>query len=381
MNKKASKWLAIPLAASLLFPSLAANAAAKSSEDFSDLKDVDAGLKAKIDELLSKGVFDGVSEDKFGLNENMNRAQMAKVVTLIYGIPVDQNVKTSSFKDVGGEDGSNPWAIPYIEAAKKAGILDGVGGDKYDPSGEVSIGQLATALVRGLGEKVDVSGTPWYSDAIQKAEQFSIIPAGTDGKRPATRADLVNGAYEGEQAFQEKKAAEEAAKKAEEEAKAAEEEAAKKAAEESRKPVAPITPNLSVGDATAPVITAAAVNGKSVTVTGGTYGTISLAGDEYLTSGTLSVSEYATLTITSIEGIDLTKLSSLSLTQTLYGGSNTLDFINKLGELDPQQDGVSMALLSQLDTDQDGVTVKGTLTDAAGNKTAVELTFKVEELK
>ncbi|MBO9598800.1 MAG: S-layer homology domain-containing protein, partial [Cohnella sp.] len=53
--------------------------AAKTSADFTDLKELDAATKAKFDALISAGIFDGVSDTTFGLKEEMNRAQFAKV--------------------------------------------------------------------------------------------------------------------------------------------------------------------------------------------------------------------------------------------------------------------------------------------------------------
>jgi len=94
--------------------------AAKTSKDFKDLAGLDATLVAKIDALLSKNVFEGVSADSFGITQNMTRAQFAKVLVLVYGVKVDDTVKTSSFADVKADDTANGWAIPYIEAAKKS---------------------------------------------------------------------------------------------------------------------------------------------------------------------------------------------------------------------------------------------------------------------
>ncbi|SDW98110.1 S-layer homology domain-containing protein [Paenibacillus sp. CF384] len=356
MKKKASKWLLLPLGVSLLVPGVAAHAESttvKTSADFTDLAGLDAATKAKIDALLAKGVFEGQGTETFGIQDNMNRAQFAKVAALIFGLKVDTSVKTSSFSDVT----TDFWAIPFIEAAKKAGLMDGVGDNKFAPSGTTNMGQLATVFVRGLGGKVDVTKTPWYSDAITQAIDKKILPAGVDGSKLATRQDLVIGAYGGQQAFEE----------------------IKKAQEEANKPTPPTTPVYGGGDTTAPSITAATVNGRNVTVTGGVNGSISFKSSAYLTEGTLSVSEASTLTITAIEGITLTDYPSLSLTQSLASGSNTLDLIDKLGALDPQEDGVSVSLLKQLDTNHDGLVVTGTLRDGSSNSSTVTLTIKADD--
>lgn len=173
----------------------------KTSADFKDLSGISAELKTKIDALLAKGIFDGVTEDSFGIDQNMTRAQAAKVLTLIYGIKVDDSVKTSSFSDVKTDDAANGWAIPYIEAAKKAGLVDGVTDTTFVPGQNVTLGQFATMLVKGLGKTVDVTGTPWYKDAVAQAIALKILPEGTDGAKAATRGDLVVGAFGGKAAY------------------------------------------------------------------------------------------------------------------------------------------------------------------------------------
>jgi hypothetical protein len=169
--------------------------AVKTSADFKDLAGIDAALKAKIDAMLAKGFFEGVSADSFGINENMTRAQFAKILALVAGVTVDESVKTSSFADVKADDAANSWAIPFIEAAKKAGLIDGKSSTSYDPGAKVTLGELATALVKATGGKVDTTGTPWYADAVKQAVTLKVLPEGTDGSKFALRSDLVVGAH------------------------------------------------------------------------------------------------------------------------------------------------------------------------------------------
>ncbi|MEW9701115.1 S-layer homology domain-containing protein [Paenibacillus sp. SI8] len=187
--------------AALANPSQTA-AAAASTSDFTDLAGIDAGLKAKIDAMISAGIFEGVSNTSFGLTQNMTRAQFAKVATLIYGIKVDPTVKVSSFSDVLAGDSANGWAIPYIEAAKKAGLIDGVTDTTFVPGDSVTTGQLDTVLLKGLGKKVSVTGTPWYSDAVKQATGLGIHAASKAGDQSATRSDLVLSSYAAQGAFQ-----------------------------------------------------------------------------------------------------------------------------------------------------------------------------------
>lgn len=212
MNKKA-----MLLASALLLGLPAANAAALSSSDFSDLGDLNAATKAKLDALISAGVFNGMSDGTFGLKEEMNRAQFAKVAALIFGLQVDTSLQTSTFKDVKADDPGNGYALPYIEALKQSGIVQGVGGDRFDPSGEVTKEQLAAFLIRGLGADTKLPGgsTPsipdpsvsdWASAYVQQALQLKLLSAGAngqfEGKQAATRDLLASGAYETKKQFE-----------------------------------------------------------------------------------------------------------------------------------------------------------------------------------
>ncbi|WP_027086639.1 chitobiase/beta-hexosaminidase C-terminal domain-containing protein [Cohnella panacarvi] len=228
----------------LCLPFAVANAETKTSADFSDLKDLDAATKAKFDALISAGVFDGVGEGKFGVKDEMNRAQFAKVAALIFNLQVDPAVKASSFKDVKADDPANGYALPYIEAVKKAGIAEGVGQGSFDPAGKVTKEQLATFLVRGLGMNEDAKKTPgvnditvsdWAKGYVALALDKKIMSNGSDGRfggtSNATRDLLVTGAYEAKVQY----VAQEEQKTKEEERKKKEEEEQKKKEEEDKK--------------------------------------------------------------------------------------------------------------------------------------------------
>jgi hypothetical protein len=211
MKKSLSTILSLAMAFSM-FSSVALAAesdAAKTSADFTDLKDLDAATKAKFDALISAGVFDGVKEGTFGLKDEMNRAQFAKVAALIFNLKVDTTLKTSSFSDVKSDDPANGYAVPYIEAVKAAGITDGYAPGMYNPAGQVTKEQLATFLIRGLNKDADAKATPgvtdttvsdWAKGYVALALQLKLLSNGTDGKfggtSNATRDLLVLGASE-----------------------------------------------------------------------------------------------------------------------------------------------------------------------------------------
>ncbi|BFT68651.1 S-layer homology domain-containing protein [Paenibacillus sp. P36] len=210
MKKTLSVVLTSAMALSM-FSSLAF--AAKSSADFTDLKDLDAATKAKFDAMISAGIFDGVSETTFGLKDEMNRAQFAKVAALIMGLDVNQDLKTSSFTDVSVDDSANGYALPYIEALKTAGVTDGYAEGQYNPAGKVTKEQLATFLVRVLGQDevakgktgTDKTVSDWAQGYVALALELKLLTNGEDGtfggQANATRDLLLTGAYEAKQQY------------------------------------------------------------------------------------------------------------------------------------------------------------------------------------
>ncbi|UKS26118.1 S-layer homology domain-containing protein [Paenibacillus sp. HWE-109] len=207
-KKVMKKSLSVILTTAMALSMFSSVAFGKTSADFTDLKDLDAATKAKFDALISAGIFDGTSETTFGLKEEMNRAQFAKVAALITGIEVNKDLKTSSFSDVKSDDAANGYALPYIEALKTAGITDGYGVGTYNPAGKVTKEQLATFLVRVLGKDADAKAktgtdatvTDWAQGYVALALELKLLPAGADGKfggqSNATRDLLLTGAYE-----------------------------------------------------------------------------------------------------------------------------------------------------------------------------------------
>ncbi|WP_010499446.1 S-layer homology domain-containing protein [Paenibacillus elgii] len=214
MKKSLSAILSLAMAFSM-FSSVALGAdAKKSSADFTDLKDLDAATKAKFDEMIGAGIFDGVKEGTFGLKDKMNRAQFAKVAALVFNLKVDTSLKTSSFSDVKNDDPANGYALPYIEAVKAAGITDGYAPGQFNPAGDVTKEQLATFLIRGLNKdsegknKTGVSDktvSDWAKGYVALALELKLLSNGTDGTfggtSAATRDLLVTSSYEAKKQF------------------------------------------------------------------------------------------------------------------------------------------------------------------------------------
>lgn len=185
--------------------------AVKSADDFKDLKDLPQDVKDKLNSLIQGGVFNGLTDDTFGLDAQMNRAQFAKVAGIIFKLTIDQTLTSSSFTDVRSDDPANSYALPYIEALKKAGLTNGYDaeGKTYKPSGAVSRQELAAFLIRGLGLEEDANkATPvsdssvdaWAKGYVALALEKNLLTNQEDGtfggSKSATRKMLALASYE-----------------------------------------------------------------------------------------------------------------------------------------------------------------------------------------
>lgn len=187
---------------------LPTGALAKTVDDFTDLQGVDIATKAKLETLIQAGVFQGVSEDRFGLNDTLTRAQFAKVLALVLNLKVDSSLTESSFKDVVADDPGNGYALPYIEALKQAGITTGNADGTYNPAGKVTKEQLAAFLIRGLGKEGEAKATPgvsdntvsdWAKGYVALALQIKLLNGSAgdfQGDAATTRDELIEGVYE-----------------------------------------------------------------------------------------------------------------------------------------------------------------------------------------
>ncbi|MDQ0875291.1 hypothetical protein QFZ77_003950 [Paenibacillus sp. V4I3] len=191
--------------------------AVKSVDDFKDLKDLPQDVKDKFDSLIKGGVFNGLTEDTFGLDAEMNRAQFAKVAGIIFKLTIDETLTSSTFTDVRADDPANSYALPYIEALKKAGLTNGYDaeGKTYKPSGAVSRQELAAFLIRGIGLEEDAKkATPvtdntvdaWAKGYVALALEKNLMTNQDDGKfggtKSATRKMLALASFEAKKLFE-----------------------------------------------------------------------------------------------------------------------------------------------------------------------------------
>ncbi|HHX29507.1 MAG TPA: hypothetical protein GX716_10955, partial [Firmicutes bacterium] len=150
--------------------------------------------------LVSLGVVGGYEDGTFRPEAGITRQEFAKMVVLAAGLEPDAEPELT-FAD---SDEIAEWAKGYVSAAVKAGIITGVGDNRFAPADPVTRAQAATMIMRSLGEMetsleltfADAESIPeWAQAAILGAVEKGIITGFEDNTfRPelnATRAQAA----------------------------------------------------------------------------------------------------------------------------------------------------------------------------------------------
>jgi len=186
--------LAVCMVASMmLVPAMAADEGA-----FTDVSG-DHWASDAIERWAGYGVLNGHDNGTFNPDGPMTRAQFAKVVVELLGLPTEG--LEMPFEDVVGT--ADDWAKDYIAAAYNAGIVNGTNsaGTRFAPSNSVSFDQSAAMLSRALGlvepkaYGEDVTTVLTELDMLDALEDFVSGEAEMNRAAVAALADNMIGTY------------------------------------------------------------------------------------------------------------------------------------------------------------------------------------------
>ena len=136
----------------------------------------------------------GVAEGLFQPESPLTRAQLATVFCRFLGL---SDAVGQPFSDVSQEH----WARPYIASVVEAGVMVGIGEDRFAPERAVTRGELAQALYRILnpprGDSAGFTDLPDdhpYQEAINALCEMGVLFGVGNGRfepdRPVTRAEV-----------------------------------------------------------------------------------------------------------------------------------------------------------------------------------------------
>jgi hypothetical protein len=157
--------------------------------------------QAKYDALVEAGIFKGHGTGEAGLEENMNRGQLAVVLARLLGVDDTETSTSSSYPDVA----ASHWASYSIEVLTEAGVFTGHGDGTFGVNDNMTFEQIVVTTIRALGLEEDalaadlaVEGTvaSWAKAHVGYALFLGLITAQADYTFEATRADLVSASYD-----------------------------------------------------------------------------------------------------------------------------------------------------------------------------------------
>ncbi len=170
---------------------------------FADVSD-SAWYSRAVGFIAARGITTGIGNMNYGPLGHVTRGQFIVMAMRAYGIASDENVK-DNFADAG-----NTYYTPYLAAAKRLGISDGVGNNLFAPDKKITRQEMFVLLYRTLGVILEMpsgdSGItlssfddaslfePWAKTAAEALVKGGIIRGDGNKLNPAqtaTRAEMA----------------------------------------------------------------------------------------------------------------------------------------------------------------------------------------------
>jgi hypothetical protein len=186
MKRIISLVLAVSMVLSLCVTAFAA-------KKYTDLTGDNAKYAAAVEALTELGVIDGFTDNTFGPEKNLTRAQLAKMLVICLGL--GDSVESLAGRTVFSDVEATHWAAGYINAAAQSKVITGYPDGTFKPEKEVTYAEAFTMALRalGYGNVVEAEGV-WPTAYMLKAVELELtddmegtIVAGA----PATRGNTA----------------------------------------------------------------------------------------------------------------------------------------------------------------------------------------------
>ena len=184
--------LSLALAAIMLIGMMVVSASAVS---YNDLTDKDQIVnKDAVSMLVSLGIIEGKPDGSYAPTENVDRAQMAKMLSVIMNKGVDNSALYQSVNS-GLTDITSNWAKGHINYCYTTGIIAGRGNGTFDPSATVTALEAAKMLLVAVGYDPAIEGfegADWAINVSVRADEQGIFEGFTkDLSAPLNRDDAA----------------------------------------------------------------------------------------------------------------------------------------------------------------------------------------------
>ena len=184
--------LSLVLAAAMLIGMMVVGASAVSYNDFTDKDEI--VNKDAVSMLVALDIIQGKPDGSYAPTENVDRAQMAKMLSVIMNKGVDN---AALYENVSSDltDISTNWAKGHINYCYTTGIIAGRGAGIFDPNADVTALEAAKMLLVAIGYDPTIEGfvgTDWALNVSAMADSVGIFRNFTkDLTAPLSRDDAA----------------------------------------------------------------------------------------------------------------------------------------------------------------------------------------------
>jgi len=147
-----------------------------SNAAFKDADKITDGYQEAVEVMNAVGVLVGDENQNFNAQENLTRAQAAKIISyLLLGNKTAEALAGSGkFTDVA----KTSWSAGFVDYCASTGVVNGVGDGKFDPNGQLTGYQFAKMLLVALGYDATIEklvGTDWQINVSKLANQVGLF--------------------------------------------------------------------------------------------------------------------------------------------------------------------------------------------------------------
>lgn len=145
----------------------------------------DSSLQEAVGLLSSYKIMEGYPDGSFKPDNNVTRAEMAKIVTVAAGWFEYSKNMTSVYEDMTGH-----WAENYVELANVLNIVKGISPKLYGPDNLIKFEEAYTMVIRLLGYTDESLGGNWPKNYYEKALELNLFQNIDTTKEFASRRDV-----------------------------------------------------------------------------------------------------------------------------------------------------------------------------------------------
>lgn len=197
MKRITRKTLSILIVLVMILTSIPLSASAASFSDVSS----GSWYENAINSLANQGIISGTTSSTFEPDRNITRAEFSAIIAKV--AMASESLSSykgySNFKDVEKDS----WYAPYINWAKKQGILSGYGNSTFKPNKPITREEIAVIIINYISktgsslsypnsEKTftdQVSISSWASSAVSSCQKSGVISGYSDGSfKPSINA-------------------------------------------------------------------------------------------------------------------------------------------------------------------------------------------------